>query len=107
MIYLVIFSHWFADFVMQNDKMAINKSTSNLWLGNHVCMYTLCMLPFGLKYATVNGAIHFCVDWVTSRRTSTLWKQGRRHDFFVVIGLDQAIHMAFLILTMPLIGWDL
>jgi hypothetical protein len=106
-IYLVLAAHWIADFICQTDKMAINKSTSWKWLSSHVGTYTLLMLPFGPVFAIANGLTHLFVDAVTSRATSYLWKKGDRHNFFVVIGLDQLIHTAILISTMPLIGWHL
>jgi hypothetical protein len=40
--------------------------------------------------------MHFITDAITSRTTSYLWQKGERHWFFVVIGLDQAIHMTTL-----------
>lgn len=104
MIYLVIWIHWLADFVCQTDKMAKGKSKSNKWLSFHILTYTMILLiPFGPRYALVNGAVHFCVDYITSRITSKLWAKGQVHNFFVVIGIDQAIHMTCLIYTMPLI----
>ena len=101
----IIWVHWLADFVLQTDKMAKTKSTSNAWLGYHISVYTAVLMIFGWKYALVNGALHFCTDWVTSRITSRLWKEQRVHDFFVVIGIDQAIHFTCLLLTIPLMGW--
>lgn len=106
MIYLVLVAHWIADFIIQTDKMAVNKSTSMKWLLSHIGVYTLFMLCcFGPKYAIVNGLAHLATDFVTSRVTSYLWKKGDRHNFFVVIGLDQLLHSMVLILTLPLAGW--
>jgi hypothetical protein len=102
-IYLVLFLHFIADFVLQTDAMAKGKSSSNRWLGLHIMVYTAPFLVLGWKYALVNGASHFAIDWCTSRMTSRLWKAGRVHDFFVVIGFDQFLHVAILIATMPLI----
>ena len=94
--------HWLADFKYQNHWMASNKSTSNKALGGHVLVYTLFMVWLGLimfndsllaiLFALINGAIHFCVDYCTSRLTSFRWKQQRWHDFFEVVGVDQSIH---------------
>lgn len=98
----LIWAHTFADFVLQSDKMAINKSSSNRWLALHVGIYAICLVPFGVTFALVNFAAHFCTDWVTSRITSRLWKAGERHWFFVVIGIDQALHMSALLLAY---GW--
>ena len=98
----LVWVHTLADFALQSDKMAINKSSSNKWLALHVAIYSLPMMLFGWRFALANFAAHFCTDWVTSRMTSRLWKAGERHWFFVVIGIDQALHMTALVLTY---GW--
>ena len=102
MIYAIVWVHWIADFIFQTDKMAINKSTSWKWLSSHIAAYTTFLLIFGWQFALINGAAHFVTDAITSRITSCLWKKGDRHNFFVVIGADQALHLTVLLLTLPL-----
>lgn len=104
MIYILIWVHWLADFVFQTDKMATNKSTSWAWLSSHVLTYTVFLIPFGIRFALINGAAHFVTDACTSRITSYLWKKNDRHNFFVVIGIDQAAHLTVLLLTLPLVN---
>jgi len=117
-ILLIIWAHFVADFMLQNDKMAQNKSTSNIWLTNHIMVYSAAMLgimaPFVyfmdsatshiqllwlLVWVTINGALHWITDWCSSRATSYLWQKGDRHNFFVVIGADQAIHLSTMVVT--------
>lgn len=105
-ILLLVWTHFVADFILQTHTMAVNKSTSNKWLASHVGVYTLVFILVSLLspiltiwYALINGIIHFATDYVTSRITSRLWRENRVHDFFVVIGLDQALHMTAMILT--------
>lgn len=43
MIYLIIFSHWVADFIAQTDWMAKNKSKSWLALTDHIVAYIVTM----------------------------------------------------------------
>ena len=98
-IILLIWLHFVADFIMQSDYVAKNKSKSNKVLLQHVMLYSIPFFLIGPVFALVNAALHFAVDYVTSRMTSYFWNKGKVHDFFVVIGLDQAIHLSTLILT--------
>lgn len=100
---IAIWAHWLADFVLQSDVMAKSKSSSVKWLSYHVLVYTAVLWAvFGWKYAAINGAAHFIVDFATSKINSKLWGAGERHWFFVTIGVDQSIHMSILLLTLPL-----
>ena len=101
----VLWVHWFADFCMQTDTMAQNKSTSYKWLGSHILVYSLFLLPFGWGFALTNACAHFVTDAISSRATSYLWKKGDRHNFFVVISIDQALHLTVLVLTLDQITY--
>lgn len=98
-LFLIIGVHWVSDFVLQTDAMARGKSTSIKWLSIHVAVYTVLLFIFGWQFALINGAVHWVVDFFTSKWSSYLWKKEEVHWFFVVIGLDQAIHMATLLST--------
>ncbi len=98
LVVALVWIHWIADFILQTDVMAQNKNKSTKWLSIHVTVYSIPFLIFGLKFAVLNGLLHFVTDFITSRLTSYLWQKGDRHNFFVVIGLDQAIHLTSMIL---------
>lgn len=96
---LLVWTHFIADFVLQTDKMALNKSKSNYCLFIHVAVYSTVMLVFGWKFALTNFVLHYIVDWGTSRWSTYLWNAGKRQLFFIIVGLDQSIHITFLLIT--------
>ena len=98
-VVILVWLHFFADFVLQTDKMAINKSKSIKWLLIHIGMYTIPLFTLGWKFALLNGVLHLTVDFFSSKITSTLWAKEERHWFFVTIGADQAVHITCLVLT--------
>jgi hypothetical protein len=97
---LVLWLHFITDFVLQNDKMAINKSSSNGWLFIHSVIYSSPFFLFDVKFALSNFLLHFMVDFYSSRLTTKLYLKNKRHWFFVAIGFDQVVHISCLILTM-------
>jgi hypothetical protein len=106
MLWLLVV-HFVADFVLQSDWMAQNKSKRNDALALHVTIYTACLMfgsiplliitghdggPVLGLWLLFNGAAHFATDYITSRINSRLWAAKRVHAFFVGVGADQLIH---------------
>jgi hypothetical protein len=109
-IMLILVIHWVADFLMQTEAQATNKSKDNYWLLTHVSIYSFMWLvillgfrfePIGvLKFTLITFIAHFITDYFTSRWTSKLYKKGKFYGFpafFSVIGLDQILHYIQLI----------
>lgn len=101
----ILFAHWIGDFIFQSDYHAKNKSSNNFVLFEHVSIYGFILalagliIPISIGWLVTNIIMHFVVDYITSRITSTLWKNGDIHDFFVIVGLDQMLHYLILFLT--------
>lgn len=112
---IIIFIHWFADFVLQTDWQARNKSTNNHALFLHVAIYSivwaLVAVIYGaytnnlymLLFAPITFVCHFTTDYFTSRLNTKLLKAGKTHEFFVSIGFDQFLHYTQLFLTYKLL----
>jgi len=83
----------------------MNKNKDIKALSWHCFVYSLPLLFFGWKFAILNGALHLVVDFISSKITHMLYEKKEIRWFFVIIGLDQAIHMTILILSLKwLIG---
>ncbi len=107
----ILVIHFVADFVFQNDKMALNKSKSLYWLSIHVLVYTVVLFAgsfFAFRmfspgmvaiYALANGVLHFITDFFTSKLTSRLAQRESKHWFFVAVGFDQLVHYVCLLTT--------
>ena len=116
---IILFVHWIADFVLQSDKQAKGKATNIKELFNHVWAYSLVWLIVGIYYALYLGDdytdwavtafyvitffTHFVTDFVTSKWVKHYFDQNKYHEGFVVIGLDQFLHVTQLILTYKLL----
>lgn len=110
-VFWLLFTHWFADFVLQSDYIAQNKSKSNVVLFEHVLLYILpfailgFFIPISLLWLLTNLVAHFIIDYVTSRINSKLWAKQQIHWFFVSVGFDQFLHVATLVLTYEYLIW--
>jgi uncharacterized membrane protein YciS (DUF1049 family) len=117
--FIIIFIHWIADFVLQTDWQAQNKSKNNFALLSHTSNYSMVwLLPmcliFGkmkegattewivwstLYFSIITLVVHTITDYFTSRLNSKLWSDGKVDYFFVSIGFDQVLHYGQLFLT--------
>jgi len=101
----VLLVHFIADFVLQSEYMSMNKWKSLWALSWHVFVYfstlvvilSLAQFKNVWLYCSLNGCIHFIVDYFSSKVTHYLWEAKEIRKFFIVIGFDQFLHMAFLI----------
>lgn len=118
LFFIMLIGHWIADFVLQSQWMAENKSKDWLALSLHTLTYSTVMtltfaiatislnvvVPFFLYslgfFFLVTFATHGATDFVTSRINAYFWRSGDIHNFFVSVGFDQVIHYYTLILTM-------
>lgn len=100
--------HWIADFIIQTDWQAKNKSKSNLALFYHIRSYVFTFWILGIFifdaslwtiFVVINGFLHYITDYFTSRLNSYFWGKGDTHSFFISVGADQLIHTATLYLT--------
>lgn len=106
----VLFLHWVGDFTLQTRWMADNKSKDWEALVLHVFVYA-CTIWFGVfmmmcwpvevacRFALVNFIIHLGVDAFTSRCTKVAIAEKNMHLFFAIIGADQFVHAATLLIT--------
>lgn len=99
-IIILIWIHFIADFLLQPDVMALNKSKSIFWLLSHGVVYGATFIFFGFEFAILTALFHIGIDSITSRLTSYFWIKEKRHWFFVTIGFDQAIHITLLIVLL-------
>ena len=80
-IFGLLLVHWFADFVLQTRKQAMEKSTKIISLLEHTFTYSIFFFILGLTFVdwipllmftTTTFIIHTLTDFVTSRINSYL-----------------------------------
>jgi hypothetical protein len=96
----IIWTHFIADFLLQTNEIAINKSSCNMALGKHTLIIFLCFLWVGWQFALINAITHFVVDYITSRIAKYFHNKEMRGAFFKTIGADQAIHFTIYIILL-------
>jgi len=119
-IFVVLLTHWVADFILQTDKQAKGKSKNWSHLLQHTSTYSIawifvsCLLIgyinktqttqwyviHALLFGLITFICHTLTDYFTSRLDAKLWAKGDTHTFFVSIGFDQVLHYVQLFLTL-------
>lgn len=115
----IVIIHWIADFVLQDEKWAIGKSTSIQKLVKHTSLYSITWVPFlWLFYGDLNNALlfgfvtfiaHTLTDYYTSKIVKNRFDQGHYGSAipnlggYSMIGLDQVFHYIQLVVTWNLI----
>jgi len=103
----LFFGHWVGDYLFQTTQMATTKSKSFKWLNIHVLVYTTTILVFSFfilsreiwwRFALLNGILHWITDFFTSKLANHY--AGNLRVFYPIIGFDQFIHIATLLLTL-------
>lgn len=113
----IIIIHWFADFLMQDEKWALGKSKNNDDLFKHVLMYTfiwwvaivILLSPNLYKplylFAPITFVCHWITDYFTSRIVSKKFANNQygspipNWGAFTIIGIDQVLHYIQLFVT--------
>jgi hypothetical protein len=119
-IFVVLLTHWVADFILQTDKQAKGKSKNWSDLLEHTSTYGIvwifvsCLLIgyitksqptqwyviHALLFGLITFICHTLTDYFTSRLNAKLWAKGDTHNFFVSVGFDQVLHYVQLFLTL-------
>lgn len=130
---LLFVTHYIADFRLQTNWMAMNKSK---WLDDirtlftpkdellpsgvlalflHVLVYSACFIWLGLVFAGITFVTHLVTDAITSLIGRRYWFVSAKDDtlvfddlkrslFFRTIGFDQLVHTITLLGTLYLLG---
>ena len=116
--------HYIADYLLQPEWMAMNKSKDNLVLLSHTLRYTMIqaipllggMVFIGYTWAVVSACMtfilvtHTVTDYFTSRATGKAYVAGKFYGskgFFSILGFDQLCHQLQLVACLIMIDrWN-
>jgi hypothetical protein len=109
----IIFIHWIADFVFQDERWAIGKSKSIKSLITHTIVYSVfwsililfLSLEATLIFVLVSFVAHTITDYITSKIVSRKFQRKEygskipNFGAFTIIGIDQVLHYVQLFST--------
>lgn len=99
---LLLIKHFVADFMLQRKYQYLNKGTYGhpgglLHAGIHV-VGTFAVLFFfidpvlAIKYALIDGAIHYHIDFFKSNVNRKMELQIQHNQYWALLGFDQLLH---------------
>lgn len=113
-IFNLLFIHWIADFIMQNESDALGKSKKAFHLLRHTLMYSSVWAIFGVfgmfffgapwdllqivKFTIITFIAHTITDYFTSRIVAKKFSNREygsnvpNFGAFTIIGFDQILH---------------
>lgn len=111
-ILAILIAHYFSDFIMQSEEMAINKHKNEHALYVHVALYSYCMILLLFIYNAFIGIFtfkliifwivtfvtHYFIDYYTSKIVNTKFTNKQYYTIlpnigaFSMIGFDQLLH---------------
>lgn len=101
-----IYAHLIGDFLLQNDKMSLNKKTSSCWCLLHVAIYLLPFLACGLQWwqLAMIGLQHYWQDRTNVTVSLMKWKGSSQFAtgtcaLWSIIVTDQILHILFIALV--------
>ena len=110
MIILLLFAHLIGDFLLQSRIMALNKSKSLYYLCRHgidvggsVFIVFLIFKPFAIAVilTLIYTTVHCLQDFTIWRAAKSFFKPDEKYyetkKFYDIIGIDQFLHLAFLV----------
>lgn len=114
MITSIIIGHFVGDYLLQSKWMFSKKDAVNGALLAHVFVYSLSVFAFlqsfllfsgetydnTLLFIAINAFVHLLIDGVCSKVTKIYLKRFDYGAFFVILGLDQTLHVLTLINTL-------
>lgn len=112
-IFTILFIHWVADFIFQDEKWALGKSKNWDDLLHHTVTYSVFWILPAILMLGYDGAIfiivtflaHTTTDYFTSRVVSKKFANKEygsaipNFGAFTIIGFDQILHYIQLFLT--------
>lgn len=116
-IFIIIFTHWVADFILQDEKWALGKSKNLNDLLCHTIVYSgfwflpmlyLIGLESSLMFVCITFLFHTLTDYFTSKIVSKKFANNHYGSqipnlgAFTIIGFDQVLHYIQLFLTLQL-----